>query len=1844
MSFGSEIGASGALRFAPARGRTGGSSDYGMQYPSPFFDIGHTYLPSTVKQMFRWCRYYFLVNPLINAVVFKMSEYPITDILFDTERLKLKEKWQGFLLDHLRYRAFQVEIGLDYHCFHGDVKATTKDGVFRLRDLVGKTAQVLSKDGVYRPATFVESLGKQELLEVAFRDGSTVLATPTHQWPVITSSGNTIKVPTTELKGRSIPRNVAPRPEKNDDYYEGVRHGFVFGDGTLYNDGEQARACFFGTKDQEMLKYFEGCGSPPYRETGGNIFIHGMPPSYKQLPENSSSASYWYGFVSGFLAADDSVDVAGCTVLTQRNKAALGAISDQLPRIGMVGGKLRGYDEETPYGDGTTYVLSLFKQYMEPGDFLLSHHKAKFEDNYKPTTYGTHVTVVDVRRTGLFEKVFCAMEPETKTFTIDNGVLTGNTYGNALVSIFYPFVKMLECKECHYKVPARDANYRFQSNQFYTHCPKCGHHGPTKAYDRYIKAPKGIRLLRWNPEDVDIRYNDITGEYEYYYQIPVQLRNDILIGKKSTVETVPQLFIDALRLKKAVVFSRDNIYHFKRPTLAGKDRGWGTPMILPVLKDTFYLQILRKAQECVALSSLMETKNGLLKADDVDVGMQVRTHTGQWQLVEKKWYRDAREGEVGRKITLTGLRSLGTVYSPHHPIFTLRRNEENHRVDTKDSQRSSVILRNLHLYEEVLCPAEQLEVGQYVLYPRKLPTHSPCINVAEYTGLTATEGYVYSGCGEETARAFEALESGDHVSHDNAGRVAKRALKEGRTPKRMVSVRAMTADFAYILGWYAGDGSCGSRHVDFSLGKDNDSRPLMDAIRREFGVEPTIEEGESINTVVLSDTIIRLLVKGMVPGTARDKQAPIEILNGTDEVKLSYLRGLWDADGYEESHKASVTTVSRNQAYDAYRLLLHFGCIATVDKLRPSFSIINDREVRGSGSYNVNVCDASFDRLRSLWECGDGPEVVSGKSGFFWKEYFASRICAIEEVEEEQYIDFKIANDTTFCTPGTATKNSIALEHIVPLRILFPQAGSATSDPYCLSLDSLVETREGIMPAGEVGQGVFLKTHSGAWKRVEYAIDRPIRDGEKAYKFTIASLSAFPFTVSEEHPLLTAKRPPRFRGYDSIGEPEFTQAQDVQEGDFVCYPRRRITWDRMELDLHDYHPERACTEEYLYRRLNQEAAEIYEFFEREGVPEFGHGEKILTLDKHGWSDQNYTNARAAFTQQEQIDRIPRYLEVTEGLSYLVGLYAAEGSPKESGASLALSAAEDKIMDRVDRVLLDLGFPTGHRHIRGKSAQYDIDDIFIGGLLQQMCGRGAQNKHFPRFLLEAPDQIALRAVEGVFVGDGCSIHTTTRREGLKTVSPRLAVDVRILLLSQGLISTVQRSIPRDDEISKLPYYQVNLNGSQGDELQRVFLGLRGTSGFSRCGFMRGDYVYLRVNKRDEAPEVRTVRGFQIEGDKSFCVVGVATHNTSVNLQDWRDQIAGELRRWRSDNNYIPIMPLPLGNQTIGGDGRALLLSQEIRVWSEQIVAGMGIPVELVFGGLSYSGSNVSLRMLENTFLGYLQDHLTLLKWIIKNTGSYLGWSPVRPRFKPFKMADDLQRKAYLFQLNQANKLSDESLLADADYDSSKEDMIMERESTRRVEAQKKRVLQDADMQGEAQMVSMKWQMKLQSQQEKHQMAMQTEAMKEQMATQGEQQKQMMMDQMAMQQGQPPSETPPEQQPSPRHPELLEPPPEIQSPLTARSVRPLAPNTTGEDLMGQQNVDVLLMGRQLANRINTLPPLVRPRALAQLKAQQPELHDVVLGLMVSGGPSQAAAAAARPLPEQKPARRDPESQLV
>ena len=196
-------------------------------------------------------------------------------------------------------------------------------------------------------------------------------------------------------------------------------------------------------------------------------------------------------------------------------------------------------------------------------------------------------------------------------------------------------------------------------------------------------------------------------------------------------------------------------------------------------------------------------------------------------------------------------------------------------------------------------------------------------------------------------------------------------------------------------------------------------------------------------------------------------------------------------------------------------------------------------------------------------------------------------------------------------------------------------------------------------------------------------------------------------------------------------------------------------------------------------------------------------------------------------------------------------------------------------------------------------------------------------------------------------------------------------------------------------------------------------------------------------------------------------------TTINLDSWKSRVEGEIAKWKYDNNYIPILPLPIGNETIGGDGKALMLHQEMQAWSDQIVAGMGVPREFVFGGLQYSGSNVSMRMLENSFIGYRVDHENMLNnFVIRRIANYMGWKPVQAHMKRFKMADDLQRTAFLFQLNQAQKISDVTLLQEADQDPGVEEDRKRIEMDRQLDYQRKMMISQAQVQAEAQAIQMK----------------------------------------------------------------------------------------------------------------------------------------------------------------------------
>ena len=203
---------------------------------------------------------------------------------------------------------------------------------------------------------------------------------------------------------------------------------------------------------------------------------------------------------------------------------------------------------------------------------------------------------------------------------------------------------------------------------------------------------------------------------------------------------------------------------------------------------------------------------------------------------------------------------------------------------------------------------------------------------------------------------------------------------------------------------------------------------------------------------------------------------------------------------------------------------------------------------------------------------------------------------------------------------------------------------------------------------------------------------------------------------------------------------------------------------------------------------------------------------------------------------------------------------------------------------------------------------------------------------------------------------------------------------------------------------------------------------------------------------------------------------------INLADWKQRVETEIVKWRWDPNYKPILPVPVGHQRIGGNGRALMLTQEIRAWSEHIVAGMGVPQEFAFGGLTWSGSSVSLRMLENQFLNYRRMHENFIQnWLIPRVAAFMGWSEISVHMREFKMADDMQMKQLLMSLNQMKKISDKTLLSEFGRDAAEESRVIEDELRKSLSIQRLQTLYGAEIQNEAQSASFKMQQKLQKQQ-------------------------------------------------------------------------------------------------------------------------------------------------------------------
>lgn len=321
--------------------------------------------------------------------------------------------------------------GNDLHqvqnCFSGDTRILTRTGTFSLEELSGQSVEVRNRFGEWEWAE-IQCFGEQELLNVEFENGASVEATEGHLWWQKDGS----RVSTADLE--SVPFSVpAEFPEEDP---EGVRHGIVFGDGHLIRNKYSQIVFVNPEKDQSLVDWFDseertitlGFGAQikvqTVRETKRGTVVSLQPKRYKSLPEKYSP-EYARGFIAGLIATDGCVPETGSVQIHCEGLERAKKIAEIAVAAGCVVNSVRVTDKVSPYtGEPRELSCVSIKPFSAP--VILPSHKERTDARNLRRNFRPEVGVESITETGRYEPVYCAVVPNSESFTLANGLITSN--------------------------------------------------------------------------------------------------------------------------------------------------------------------------------------------------------------------------------------------------------------------------------------------------------------------------------------------------------------------------------------------------------------------------------------------------------------------------------------------------------------------------------------------------------------------------------------------------------------------------------------------------------------------------------------------------------------------------------------------------------------------------------------------------------------------------------------------------------------------------------------------------------------------------------------------------------------------------------------------------------------------------------------------------------------------------------------------------------------------------------------------------------------------------------------------------------------------------------------------------------------------------------------------------------------------------------------------------------------------------------------------------------------------------------------------------------------------------
>ncbi len=181
-------------------------------------------------------------------------------------------------------------------------------------------------------------------------------------------------------------------------------------------------------------------------------------------------------------------------------------------------------------------------------------------------------------------------------------------YGNDFSTVLNSFRRYLSCPKCALEMPLGkiatipDFKYKWSDYEFNAYCPKCQYSGAWKHIDRRSGEDGPIRMKHWSPHEIELLWDPFSDDIDYIWKIPEDYRQVIREGKLYHLERAPWEVIQAIKENKHLRFEKDAIYHMKESTLGGiRNRGWGISRVLSNFRQAWYVQVLHRYNEAIAL-------------------------------------------------------------------------------------------------------------------------------------------------------------------------------------------------------------------------------------------------------------------------------------------------------------------------------------------------------------------------------------------------------------------------------------------------------------------------------------------------------------------------------------------------------------------------------------------------------------------------------------------------------------------------------------------------------------------------------------------------------------------------------------------------------------------------------------------------------------------------------------------------------------------------------------------------------------------------------------------------------------------------------------------------------------------------------------------------------------------------------------------------------------------------------------------------------------------------------------------------------------------------------------------